>query len=178
MVDGASLYVRTWPGEKSMSVAGSFDHTSRTSAVILPIDAEMDAMSAALPSHGVVQLEAPAWVECGGGRPNGQAGGGNRNRRCSDTDASPAVLLFRGELLVTDKEIGIAEIIHQIWAQGAGHTQQALIRPSHFTDPIGRICVSDGVCGSADRARNSGCHRVSSGRIRCGGWKPGRPTES
>src|SRR5262245_11778770 len=98
----------------------------------------------ALPCHGVIQLKAAAGVKGGGGLSKGQAGGRNRDQRRADGDASRAVRKLRRELVVAEKEIRKTEIIHEVWAEDAGDTKQALIGPRQLPNPIGRKRVCDG----------------------------------
>src|SRR5262249_18377214 len=83
-------------------------------------------------------------------------GGGNRDQRRADSDASRAVRKLRRQLIVTEEEVRIAEIVHQVWAEDAGGAKQALIGPRPFVNPIRREGVGDGASCSAGRREVAG----------------------
>src|SRR5262249_12018184 len=116
-------------GRKQGSVAGAVGQAKAPAATLLPSDPKTAPGGTVLPCHGVIQLKAAAGVKGGDSLSKSQAGGGNRDQRRADGDASGAVRRLRRELVVAEEEVRKTEIVDEVWAEDAGDTKQALIGP-------------------------------------------------
>src|SRR5687767_2004463 len=97
-------------------------------------------------------MKAPARVKGGRGLTDDQARLDHGNHRRADAKASGTVPLVRPKLLITKEKVRTTEVIDERRPKHTGDTQQALISPRKFSDPIRWIRVGT----SAEPARPKG----------------------
>src|SRR5437016_215990 len=108
---------------------------------MLPVHSGAHPMPAALPSYRIVELN-PAGQDALYVRvAEDQPGVWHVHGRRSEAETAGAIARFGLSLARTHEEIGQPKVIHESWPNYGRQTEQALIRPSRLTRPIGWVCV-------------------------------------